>query len=100
VWKTLALLWLVPIAAGLVVLARISQGRPALSDDERLWLVSDGEERPLSPLFWLKFGTLSILFFAVGVLQALVVINLGGWLLAVPLLTGVAAMFVVLYWLC
>jgi hypothetical protein len=99
VWKTLALLWLVPVAAGLVMFARVAQGRPALNDDERLWLIGESEQESISPSLWLKFTALSVLFFASGLLQGLIVINLGGWLLAMPFLTGAAAVLVVLFWL-
>jgi hypothetical protein len=98
-WKTIALLWLIPVATALLIAARVTNGRPAVNADERLWLLGDDEEIFLSPWLWIKFGALLVLFFTAGLLQALVVINLGGWLMALPLLTGLAAMFVVFHWL-
>jgi hypothetical protein len=97
-WKTLALLWLIPAAAGLVVFARVANGKPPISDDE-LWLFGGSEDIDLSHWLWVKVGALFVLFFGAGLLQSLVVINLGGLFLALPLLTGAAALFIVLYWL-
>lgn len=98
-WKVIALVWLVPLATVVVIIAGIVRGEPAFT--QRAWLLffDDAEQSRLPPWWWLKFGALLLLFFTAGLLQALIVINIGGLLLALPLITGIAAMFVAFHWL-
>jgi hypothetical protein len=98
-WKIIGLVWLIPLASGIFMLARVLHGNPALSAQEWLFFFGDTEDKSLSRWWWVKLGLLSFLFFTVGLFEGLIVINIGGWLLAVPLITGLAAMFVVLRWL-
>ena len=94
-----AALFLVPLAVGLVILGRVLGGKPALTDRE-LRLFGDNEDITLSLWMWLKFVVLVVLFFAVGLFEGSVVINLGPfWMVLAPLVTGIAAMLILLQWL-
>jgi hypothetical protein len=99
VWKIIGLVWLIPLATGILLLTRVVRGRPALSVQEWPFFFGNTEEKSLSPRWWAKLGLFSLAFFTAGLVEGLIVINIGGWLLAVPLITGLAAIFVVLRWL-
>jgi hypothetical protein len=99
-WIILLLLWLLPVALGIVVAARVLGGLPAASNDEWRMLFRDTKNFKVSTWMGFTFATLAIVFFFLGVLEGLVLINLGSyWLMLVPLLTGLAAMLVVIVWL-
>src|ERR671922_219472 len=97
-WIMITALFLVPLAAGVMVLGRILGGKPALTPHE--WrLIGYNEEITLSLWMWIKFAVLVALFFILGVVEGLVVINFGPfWMVVAPLLTGIAAMLIVLQW--
>ena len=99
-WIILFLLWLVPLSLGLVIAARVLGGLPAVSEDEWRALFRDNSD--FKPSLWmaLAFAVFAVMFFAVGVLEGLVLVNIGSyWLVLVPLLTGLAALLLVLLWL-
>lgn len=99
-WIILILLWLAPVTLGLIITARVLGGLPAVSRDEWYALFRDRNEFKLSLPMVLSFTFVAILFFFLGVLQGIVVINIGWfWLVLVPLLTGFAALLLVLAWL-
>ena len=99
-WIILIVLWLVPVTLALVVAARVLGGLPAVSEDVRYALFRDRSELKLSLAMVLSFTILAMMFFFVGVLQGIVLINIGSfWLVLVPLLTGLAALLLVLLWL-
>ena len=99
-WIILVLLWLLPLALGVVVAARVLAGLPAASNDEWRALFRDTKNFKVSPWMGFTFATLAIVFFLIGVLEGLVLINVGSyWLMVVPLFTGLAAMLVVILWL-
>lgn len=99
-WIILILLWLAPVTLSLVVIARVLGGLPAVSRDEWYALFRDSNEFNLSFSMVLSFTFVAILFFFLGVLQGIVLINIGSfWLVLVPLLTGFAALLLVLVWL-
>ena len=99
-WIILILLWLVPLTLALVIAARVLGGLPAVSQDEWYALFRDRSEFKLSLAKVLSFTIFAILFFFLGVLQGIVLINIGSfWLVLVPLLTGFAALVLVLMWL-
>jgi hypothetical protein len=71
-----------------------------VSQDEWYALFRDRSEFKLSLAMVLSFTFFAILFFFLGVLQGIVLINIGSfWLVLVPLLTGFAALLLVLVWL-
>ena len=99
-WIILILLWLVPVSLGLVIAARMLGGLPAVSKDEWRALFRDRSDFKLSLAMVLSFTIFAVMFFFFGALEALVLINLGSfWLVLVPLLTGLAALLLVLLWL-
>jgi hypothetical protein len=99
-WIILILLWLVPVSLGLVIAARVLGGLPAVSKDEWRALFRDRSDFKLSLLMGLSFAIFALMFFFAGVLQGVVLINVGSlWLLLVPLFTGLAALLLILLWL-
>ena len=99
-WIILILLWLVPVSLGLVLAARVLGGLPAVSKDEWRALFRDRSDFKLSLAMVLSFTIFAVMFFFFGALEAIVLINLGSfWLVLVPLLTGLAALLLVLLWL-
>ena len=99
-WIILILLWLLPVGLGLVIAARVLGGLPAVSEDEWYALFPERSDFNLSLAMVLSFVIFSMMFFFFGVLQGIVLINIGSfWLVLVPLLTGFAALALVLLWL-
>jgi hypothetical protein len=75
-------------------------GLPAVSKDEWRALFRDRSDFKLSLAMVLSFTIFAVMFFFFGALEAIVLINLGSlWLVLVPLLTGLAALLLVLLWL-
>lgn len=96
-WTIILLLWLIPIALGIVMLVRAGDGAPAITEKERRLFFGEAEEMTLSLWVGLKFAVISVLFFCVGLVQGLVLINLGPvLLLLVPLLTALGAILLLL----
>lgn len=99
-WIILILLWLLPVTLGIVIAARMRGGLPAVSEDEWRTLFRDRSDFKLSLAMALSFTIFAVLFFFVGVVEGVVLINLGSyWLVLVPLFTGLAALALVLLWL-
>jgi hypothetical protein len=99
-WIILLLLWLVPLTLALVIGARVLGGLPAVSQDEWHALFAYRSDFKLSLATVLSFTIFALMFFFFGVLQGIVLINIGSfWLVLVPLLTGFAALLLVLLWL-
>jgi hypothetical protein len=99
-WIILVLVWLVPVSLGVVIAARVLGGLPAVSDDEWRALFRDRNDFKLSIWMALTFVIFAVMFFFIGVLEGLVLINIGSyWLVLVPLLTGLAGLLLVLLWL-
>jgi hypothetical protein len=96
-WTIILLLWLIPIALGIVMLVRVGDGTPAITEKERRLFFGKAEEMTLSLWVGLKFAVISVLFFCVGLVEGLVLINLGPvLLLLVPLLTALGAILLLL----
>src|ERR671918_752886 len=92
-WTTFLLLWSIPLALGILMLIRVADGVPAISEKERRLFFGDTDEMTLS--FWvgLQFALLAVAFFVVGIAEGIVLINIGSvWLVLVPLVTGLGAM--------
>jgi hypothetical protein len=99
-WIILILLWLAPVSLALVIAARVRGGLPAVTQDEWTALFRDRREFKLSLAMVLSFTIVAILFFFLGILQGIVLINIGSfWMVLVPLLTGFLALVLVLLWL-
>jgi hypothetical protein len=99
-WKATLFLCSVPLALGILILSRVAGGNPAVSEKELRFLFGDSKEMTLSFWIGLQFAVLSALFFTAGVLEGLVLINLGGvWLALVPLVTGLAAILFLVQWI-
>jgi hypothetical protein len=96
-WIILVLLWLLPVALGIVIAARVLGGLPAVNDHEWRALFRDTKDFKVSIWLGLTFTMLAIAFFFIGVVEGLVLPNIGSyWLVLVPLLTGLAAMLLVI----
>lgn len=88
-WKMLFFLWLIPIVLAFVAAKRVADGRRVVTPKELRFVFGGSQRQRLSPWFWLAVLALAIGFFALGVAQAVVLLN-GGVLLAAitPLLTA------------
>jgi hypothetical protein len=96
----LFLLWVIPIAVGMVAFARIKDGMPGLKDTERKLLFDETKETEIGVSLALTFGALAVVFFTLGVVQGIILPNLGlFWFSIVPLLTSGAAILVLGLWL-
>ena len=99
-WEIIAFLWLIPLALGFAMLARVAGGSPAITADERQLFFGDTTEPTLSLWSGIKLALLSVLFFFVGVAQGLMLINMGfTWMVLVPLVTALAAIIILAWWL-
>ena len=95
-WKIMMLLWSVPIALGIVMLARLVEGSPPVSDKEWQLFFGDRKEMTWSPWLAVEFVALAVVFFIIGLFEGLVLVNLGSLsLAAAALITGLAAMLLV-----
>jgi hypothetical protein len=91
-WTIILLLWLIPLALGILMLVRAADGTPAITEEERRLFFGEAEEMTVSLWLGLKFALISVLFFFVGLFEGLVLINLGPvWFVLVPLVTGLGA---------
>jgi len=99
-WTAIVILWSLPLALWFLMLTRVAQGSPALSDEEIRFLFGDREEIILSPWMVLKFSAFALLSFIVGVVESVFLFNAGSvWLVIVPLITGLGAMLLLAHWL-
>jgi hypothetical protein len=91
-WKMIFFLWLVPGALALIALSRAANGAQPIRAAEWRLLFGKSKQTTLSPWLWLGFAALAIGFFVLGVIQAVVLLNLSGfWAAVAPLFTGAAA---------
>ena len=99
-WTMILLLWLIPLALGIVALTRMATGRPPMKRHE--WQFFFGKSKQTTLSFWmgLKFAVLAMGFFSAGVIQAVILPNFGTfWILTAPLLTAGGAIVLLLLWL-
>lgn len=97
-WTMLLLLWSVPLALGIFILARVAEGRPALKENESQLLFGDSKETTLSPWMAREFVVLALLFFILGFFEELVLANFGAiWLVVVLPMTALGAMWILAY---
>ena len=98
-WKIIVLLWSIPLALGIMILIRIVSGTSAISDKEWRFLLGNSQDMTLSLWMGFKFGLVSILFFVIGVVEGLVLTDIGSvWLLLVPVVTGLGALLALVRW--
>ena len=95
-WKIMMLIWSLPFGLGFVMLARLAQGSPPLTDKERRLLLGDTREITWSPWLAIKFIVLAVVFFIAGFFEVLVLGSFGSlFLILVSLMTGLAATLLV-----
>jgi hypothetical protein len=98
-WKVIFFLWSIPIALGLVMLIRVIRETPAITEHERQLFFGGDTEPHLSPWLGVKIALLSIVLFFAGVLQGLILINIGfPWIFLAPVGTALAVMFILSWW--
>lgn len=91
-WKIMMLIWSVPLTLGFVMLGRLAQGTPPLTDKERRLLFGDIKEMTWSPWLAIKFIVLAVVFFTAGFFDVFVLPSYGSlFLITVSLMTGLAA---------
>jgi hypothetical protein len=99
-WKMIVLLWLTPLALGIVALARVGRGESVLREAERRFLLGNSSEVRLSIWLGIKLAVVSILLFLAGVFQGLVVVNFGFfWTVLIPFVTAICAILILALWL-
>lgn len=99
-WKLLFLLWIIPVAVGIVAFARMMDQMPALKDNERKLLFDETKQTEFGIWLGLIFAVLAVGFFTLGLIQGIILPNLSSfWFVVVPLLTGAAAILVLGLWL-
>jgi hypothetical protein len=98
-WTALLFLWSIPLALGVLALARRASGLPVLSDYEsELWLGGDRETK-LSLWMAIKFTVLALVFFLAGLVIGIVLLNFSAlWIGASALLTGSGAVLFLVLW--
>jgi hypothetical protein len=98
-WTILLLLWSIPVALGLVALARATNGSAALSDHESRLFFGAGKQTRLSVWMGIKFAVLAAIFFVVGLVEGSVLLNFGmPWIVLAPLLTATGAVLLLAMW--
>jgi hypothetical protein len=99
-WIMIVLLWLTPLALGIVALARIGRGESVLREAERRFLFGNSSEVRLSIWLGIKLALVSLLLFLAGIFQGLVVSNFDSfWRVLIPLVTAVCAILILALWL-
>lgn len=90
-WKMIFFLWLVPIVLAFIPLTRLAKGsQPIRAQERRLFFGKSGQSS-FSAWGWVGLVVLAVGCFFIGVVQAVVFLNLSlFWIVTVPLLTGAA----------
>ena len=90
-WLPLITLWTVPAALVVLVWYRMARGSRSLRPAE--WRILGGRSRiELTPWVALQFAVLGTIFFAAGLIEGLIVPNLGAtWSVVVGFITGATA---------
>ena len=97
-WRMLLLLWSVPLALGIFILARAAEGRAWLKENESQLLFGDSKETTLSPWMALEFVVLALLFFILGFFEGVVLANFGAiWPVVILPMTALGAMWILAY---
>jgi hypothetical protein len=94
------LLWLAPLTLGLLVFNRMDRGAAALTDIEHELLFDETQVSQVTPWLGIKFAALAGVFFVIGLLEGVILPNLGFiWNALSALLTGSAIILLVALWL-
>jgi ABC-type Mn2+/Zn2+ transport system permease subunit len=95
-WKIMMLIWSLPSGLGVVMLARLAQGSPPLTDKERRLLFGDTNEMTWSPWLAIQFIVLAVVFFTIGFFEEFVLPSFGSlFLIVMSLMTGLVATLLV-----
>ena len=97
-WKMIFFLWLVPLCLATVALARAARGTHLVRPQELRLFFGKSKQTTLSVWIWLGFVTLALCFFILGVVQAVILLNLSAlWMVIAPFFTGaLAVLFLIL----
>jgi hypothetical protein len=99
-WKLLLSLWSVPLLLGTVLLMRSIDGVPLIKNDERLLWLGRPKDIRLSLWMGIKFALIAIVLFFAGLVEGIILPNLNVFFqIAVPVLTTVGAILLLLGWL-
>jgi hypothetical protein len=99
-WIMLLLLWAVPLGIAALAVARALNGTQLLQPNERKLLFDETKSTGLSPGMAAKFAGACVVFFIVGLLQGVLLTSMSALVFVViPLLTGGAAVAVVILWI-
>ncbi len=97
-WTIVFFLWLAPLGYFVFMLVREGSAVAAQSGASKA-LFGDNREIRLTPTMSLEFAVFAVLFFLAGIVEGLVLANLGSlWLVLVPLATGVGAALLLVQW--
>jgi hypothetical protein len=97
-WTMLLILWSVPLAAAGLILARMWEGRSAITKNESELFFGEAKPITLSLRIALEFAAIALLFFMLGIFEGLVLPNFGSaWAVVVPLMTSVGALAILAY---
>jgi hypothetical protein len=98
-WIMLLLLWSIPLALGLIALARAANGTAPMSDYETRLIFGKTKEMRLSVWMGIKFAVLALCFFVVGFVEGVILLNFGvAWIAMASLLTGLGAILLLVLW--
>lgn len=96
-WKMLFFIWAVPLALAAVGITRAANGTRIITPKELQFLFGSARRGRLSLWFWIAMIVLAIGFFTLGVVEAVVLLNLrAGWAILGALFTGAMATAVLL----
>lgn len=99
-WIMLLLLWAIPLGIAALAVARALNGAPALQANERKLVFDETKSTELSPWMAGKFAGACVVFFVAGLLQGVLLPNMSRLLFVViPILTGGAAVAVLILWI-
>lgn len=91
-WKMIFSLWLIPVVLALVAAQRAANGRRTVTTKELRFLFGGSPQAGLSVWFWIVIACLAVGFLALGVVQAVILLNFNiFWAVITPLLTGALA---------
>ncbi|MGH7796535.1 MAG: hypothetical protein ACREQ2_16835 [Candidatus Binatia bacterium] len=95
----LLLLWSIPLALGLVALARAANGASMMSDSEWRLIFGQAKQTRLSVWMGIKFAVLAVIFFVIGLVHGAVLLNFGmAWIALASLLTASGAILLLVLW--
>lgn len=92
-WLPLIILWAIPAGLVFLIWHRTAHGSLPLKQSERRLLFSRKSRIELTPWVLIQFGLLGSIFFAAGLIEGVVLPNLGTiWSVLAGLISGTAAL--------